>query len=200
MALSVHASRITFLAGHDMNGQVEPENWVKWLKPFIGQPAKALELGSFNGTASAWMLRNILTHPESFLTCVDSLEGIPSLPGLNGDALESEFGENTRLWSGRVDLIRGRTQDVLPSLLRENRQYDFFYIDASHVARDVLFDACLCFRMAKKGSVIIFDDYGLDWNLPDLTCKVGVDAFLAAHAQHCRVIGGKYQLAVEVTK
>jgi predicted O-methyltransferase YrrM len=183
-----------------MNGQIEPENWLRWLKPFIGQPVKALELGCFNGTASAWMLANILTHPDAFLMCVDSLEGIPSLPDLNGFVLEAAFEERTRPWSNRVNLIRGTTQQVLPLLMQEHRQFDFFYIDASHVARDVLFDAVCCYRLAKVGSVMIFDDYGLNWDLPDLPCKVGVDAFLAAHAQHFRVIGGEYQLAVEVTK
>lgn len=182
-----------------MNGQVEPENWKKWLAKFIGQPVRALELGCFNGTASAWMLENILTHPGSRLTCVDSLEGIPSLPEMNGEVLLNEFKKNTIPWHERVLFMKGRTQDVLPSLLRHNWSFDFFYIDASHVARDVLFDACCCYRLARVGSVIIFDDYGLKWDLTDLPCKVGVDAFLAAHAQHVKDLGGDYQLAVEVT-
>lgn len=183
-----------------MNGQVEPDNWKQWLARFIGRPVNALELGSFNGTSAVWLLQHILTHPDSRLTCVDSLEGIPSLPELKEDRLRGIFFENTKPWSQQVRLIAGRTTEVLPLMVHQGLRFDFFYIDASHIARDVLFDAVLCYQLSKEGSVIIFDDYDLQWTLEELPCRVGVDAFLSAHDKYVRVIGKGYQLAADVFK
>lgn len=182
-----------------MNGQVEPENWTRWLGKFIGHPVKAMELGCFNGTSSAWLLEHILTHPDSSLLCVDSLEGIPSLPEMNGQRLRDAFDSNTQPWRDKVQLWQMRTVPALGNAITFKHAYDFFYIDASHVARDVLFDACACYRLGKPGSVIMFDDYGLNWDLPDLPCRVGVDAFVSAHRQHLKILeGSTYQYAVEI--
>lgn len=182
-----------------MNGQVEPENWLNWLGKFIGRPVKALELGSFNGTATSWMLQNILVHEDSRILCVDSLEGIPSLPEMKDERLHWEFEAHIAPWRGKVKFWKMRTVPALAALIGEEWTFDLAYIDASHVARDVLFDACACYRICKPGSVIIFDDYGLNWDLPDLPCRIGIDAFYAAHRQHLRLLeGSSYQFAVEV--
>lgn len=182
-----------------MNGQVEPENWIRWLHKFIVQPAHALELGCFNGTASAWLLQNILTHDDATLLCVDSLEGIPSLPEMKGQVLRQAFDDNTRMWREKVQLWAQRTVPALAEMIAFKHQYDFCYIDASHVAHDVLFDACCVFRLLKPGGVIIFDDYALEWPLAELPCRIGVDAFVNAHRTKIKILDGStYQYAVEL--
>jgi hypothetical protein len=37
--------------------------------------------------------------------------------------------------------------------------FDFIYIDGSHIARDVLTDACMAWPLLKKGGIMVFDDY-----------------------------------------
>jgi predicted O-methyltransferase YrrM len=60
----------------------ETERWKTWeggreklferlLAPYRGQPAKFLEIGSYEGASAIWMLKNILTHPDARITCVD---------------------------------------------------------------------------------------------------------------------------------
>ena len=46
-------------------------NWERWLRPLAGQPTQVLEIGSYEGRSAVWLLQEILTHPESRLTCVD---------------------------------------------------------------------------------------------------------------------------------
>ena len=37
--------------------------------------------------------------------------------------------------------------------------YDFIYIDGSHIAKDVLTDACMAWPLLKQGGLMVFDDY-----------------------------------------
>ncbi len=46
-------------------------HWERLLRPLAGQPIQALEIGSYEGRSAVWLLQEILTHPESRLTCVD---------------------------------------------------------------------------------------------------------------------------------
>jgi hypothetical protein len=36
-----------------------------------GRPVNFLELGSYEGRSTVWMLESLLTHPQSHITCVD---------------------------------------------------------------------------------------------------------------------------------
>lgn len=50
--------------------------WTELFGPIMGQPnLRFLEIGSFQGRSSVWLLQNVLTHPTSRLTCVDTWEG-----------------------------------------------------------------------------------------------------------------------------
>ena len=53
---------------------VHVENWRRWLAPYIGKECRALEIGCFEGRSSQWFLDNILTHPDSSLTVVDTFQ------------------------------------------------------------------------------------------------------------------------------
>ena len=75
--------------------------------------------------------------------------------------------------------------------------FDFIYIDASHNAEDVIFDAVNSFRYLKTGGMIIFDDYNYG------KCKVGIDCFIETHKQYLDNHLDKfndYQMIVEKTK
>jgi predicted O-methyltransferase YrrM len=85
-------------------------------------------------------------------------------------------------------------------LKRENPElkYDFIYIDASHVAVNVLEDAVLAWRLLKKNGVLIFDDY--EWNAysnPLLCPKVSIDAFLKVFKNQFKLRHKGYQVVVE---
>ena len=54
--------------------------WNRLLEPLKGQPdLRFLEIGSFEGRSACWLLRNILTHETSMLTC-----GHRHISGQNG--------------------------------------------------------------------------------------------------------------------
>ncbi|BDU20399.1 class I SAM-dependent methyltransferase [Dyella sp. GSA-30] len=155
------------------------------LAQFVGKKTRGLEVGTLEGRSAAWLLENILTHPESQLTCID----IEEQPNLAGNLMAT--GQ-----SHKVDVKIGYSRDVLVQL--SPHLFDFAYIDGSHSTCDVLEDAVLTYRRIRVGGIIGFDDYL--WNDPDYneygTPKPAIDTFLAANAHKLEILEHDYQVWV----
>jgi predicted O-methyltransferase YrrM len=182
------------------------EQWNKDLARFVAQPNLAfLEVGSFEGRSACWLLQKILTQESSRLTCIDLFEqgrsqGAFDTTGLDSNRMSTEdrFDYNIQQTgaSERVEKLRGNSHELLRSL--PDSHYDFIYIDGSHIAKDVLEDAVLAWRLLKTRGVVTFDDY--EWrDEPDpLRCpKIAIDAFLRVYEGHYRVVHKGYQVTLE---
>jgi predicted O-methyltransferase YrrM len=55
--------------------------------------------------------------------------------------------------------IKGYSADILLELIGLNMQYDFIYIDGSHMCLDVFLDLFLSWKLLRKGGVMAIDDY-----------------------------------------
>jgi predicted O-methyltransferase YrrM len=76
--------------------------------------------------------------------------------------------------------------------------YDFIYIDGSHVAKDVLTDACMAWQILKPQGIMVFDDYL--WGVPRDVLhrpKPAIDAFTTIFAEEAEIISNGYQVAVK---
>lgn len=156
------------------------------------RPAKILEIGSYEGASICYLIKKLAGHTDLEIHCVD-----PWADGIRKEDMESveaRFWHNTRLAieksPHKVDLIvhKGFSDEYLPRLLSEgNKNYfDFIYIDGSHRASDVLFDAVLAFKLLKVGGIMVFDDYlwgtkSLEGNKFFNIPKAAIDAFVNIH-------------------
>jgi predicted O-methyltransferase YrrM len=72
----------------------------------------------------------------------------------------------------------------------EFSQFDFIYVDGHHGQVEVMEDAVLSFRLARRGSIICSDDYL--WDDPrfnkDGTPKLSLDAFLKIYEKKIAVL------------
>lgn len=179
--------------------------WRQALDRYKGQPGvQALEIGSYEGRSTIWLLENILTHETAHIDCIDTFEGSVEHErmGLDLTNLLNRFLSNTERYTKKIRCFRGRSQDVLhgPDFgPYEMETYDFIYIDGSHKAADVLADAVLSFPLLKVGGLMIFDDYG--WNGGGPTQfdnpKLGVDAFYSAYRNQLKRAHISYQAIFE---
>jgi Methyltransferase domain len=154
----------------------------KHLQPLRGTACSLLEIGCFEGRASAWLLQNIATSPDSRVLCLDCND-----QPLLWHNITRAGGEN------RAEFRRGLSRETLRTL--PLAAFDFIYIDGSHSTIDVLEDAVLSFRLAKPGAIIAFDDYL--WNDPlhnqHGVPKPAIDAFLALYSEKIDVLESDYQ-------
>ena len=171
--------------------------WSGLLKDQRGQPGlRYLEIGSYEGRATCWLLENILTGEGSRIDCIDTFEGGMESAPQDADManVRQRFEANTGPWRQRVNLHVGLSSEILPGL---NGAFDCIYIDGSHLARDVLFDAVLSWRLLKDGGILLFDDY--EWQLlpePWQRPKLAIDAFAACYHGWHEVLHIGYQVAL----
>jgi predicted O-methyltransferase YrrM len=180
-------------------------NFERELARFKGQPnLKFLEVGSYEGRASCWMLENILTQDSSRLTCIDTFEGsmehhIGNRPEeLKLATLYDRFLDNIERWQDKVEVKVGYSQIILREM-PVDEVYDFIYIDGSHMAKDVLEDGILAWRMLKPGGLMIFDDY--EWVVSADKIdhpKMAVDIFVELYGRE--IVDKKFNYQSIITK
>jgi predicted O-methyltransferase YrrM len=178
-------------------------------------PSKILEIGSYEGASTCYLIDRLAQRKEIELHCVDTwMGGIEHGEGgvakADMSAVEKRFLHNCNLSISKainkVALFchKGQSDKVLAKLISENKQnyFDFIYVDGSHQAPDVLCDAILSFRLLKPNGVIAFDDYlwaeNLDYGIDPIRCpKPAIDAFTTIYCRKLKIISAPlYQLYV----
>jgi len=177
--------------------------WEKHLHKYKGKTdIQFLEVGTFEGRAAIWLLKNILTAPSARLTCIDTFSGSPEHENYHDvqiSKIEKNFNHNIQMSGAKEKVIvkKGYSRDILPTL--KQKSYDVIYIDGSHKTSDVLEDAVLSKLLIKRGGIIIFDDY--IWEEGDGKLdkpKLAIDAFLEIYeGQYILLYSGK-QILIEM--
>lgn len=129
---------------------------------------RALEVGSFEGLSTKWFLDNICNGNGSTIHCIDTWKGSPEHEEWTDEqSLYDRFINNLseEIEEGRCLPMRGRSEDLLISLLKRDEKFDFIYIDGSHESSDVITDAVISYMLLKQNGMMIFDDY--TWGLGD---------------------------------
>ncbi|MBW4494065.1 MAG: class I SAM-dependent methyltransferase [Oscillatoria princeps RMCB-10] len=188
------------------------QDWFSWnipiLQVYLGRFAhrpdlQFLEIGSWEGRSTCWLLENILTHESGKITCIDTFEGSVEHKHFEAgylNSIEERFDFNIAIAGARekVTKIVGMSQEVMRAL--PLNCYDTIYIDGSHLPSDVLADAVLSWGLLKVGGLMIFDDYDFEFiNSPDLNTKIGIDAFLTAFKRKIKILHVGGQVILEKT-
>ena len=182
--------------------------WTLELVSFRGKPnLRFLEIGCFEGRATRWMLKTILTHPSSTIEVIDTFLG--SVEHKHHDEktldaishLRESFEHNIREFADHVTIHQGTSHAVLPQLAPDRQAvYDFIYVDGSHRQDDVYKDAVLCWPLLKQGGILAFDDY--TWRFDDPVTgeihlpSIGIDKFLSEHIGEFTLLFKEWQLHV----
>ena len=185
------------------------KDWFSWspgvweqLIPHLPARKNFLEIGSFEGRSAAWITQNMMEDGGE-LIFVDTWEG--GAEHVNGEmsGAEDRFKHNIDLIMGKfvdrkIQPIKSTSVEALGGLIAQKKRFDFIYIDGSHLAKDVLTDACMAWPLLKPKGFMVFDDYS--WRPPGFTVlqrpKVAVDAFINMFEDELQIAHSGYQLIV----
>lgn len=143
---------------NDWFQQTAKANFELNLLPKKAQFKSAIEIGCYEGQATCWLLDHMAFDQ---IHCVDTWKG--SAEHLTSQMVDvyERFIRNTKLEEGGP--LRAWTNksvyELADCLVRTNRDYDFIYVDGSHIAKDVLTDAVLAWQLLTPGGYLAFDDY-----------------------------------------
>ncbi len=178
--------------------------WEHVCGQFLPRRDAFLELGSYEGLASCWMLENLLSKHGN-LYCVDTFEGSPEfdkLPEESRTGVYDRFMHNTELSRGAeqtVHVLKKTTVSGIAKLiyLFEKEAFDLIYVDAGHMATETMTDACMAWPLLKKGGLMIFDDYL--WGLGEpihARPKAAVDSFTTLFFDELEIICSGVQMII----
>jgi len=163
-------------------------NWDN-LVPQIN-PTRILEIGSYEGAATCYLIERLGNVKELDITCIDTWEGSNEHKRMSVDMgeVEARFDANINYACNKVTFkpkitkIKGFSDiELMKMSLGDKRDYfDFIYVDGSHATFDVLTDGVLAFKLLKIDGVLVFDDY--NWAAPGMKNmddypKLAIDAF-----------------------
>jgi len=130
-------------------------------------PATYLELGVFEAQSLCWMLRYVLTHPDSRAVGVDPWLMTSKLSEEDMLAVKNRAFYNTKEWqhSGKCQLVRAVSAEIFPRMRKrmgyagiKKNSVDICMIDGNHHDYAVFDDAKNVLTLMKKGGWMIFDD------------------------------------------
>lgn len=180
-------SRFTF--GQYWFDEVVCAEWERLTHSLRDRKLQVLEIGCFEGASTTWILENLMSHPGSTLTSIDTFEG--GMEHQDGDkaskydlaSLEDRFRANVAKCGHveKLEVMKMKSDDALLKLRGRDARFDFIYIDASHVAIDVLNDALMSWQMLNLYGTMVFDDFTWKGYLEDCyNPRIAIQAFL-----HC---------------
>ena len=200
-------------------------SWRTFL-PLITNPhPRALEIGSWEGRSAVFLLTELCAKGGE-VVCIDHFDSLRTRAGR--ERLRTLRHNLARTGNPRYRIIPqfsvpglmtllaeeaacsdphspsscpSSDADADPETARSQGGFDWVYVDGSHEADDTLLDGELAWRLARRGAVVVFDDYRWD-RFPEDSAhhpKRGVDAFLALHAgEYVRLSPeGAYQLVLQ---
>jgi predicted O-methyltransferase YrrM len=182
-----------------------PEVWEQLMPLLSGEAGKRtfIEIGSFEGRSTLWIAENMMQDGD-WIICIDTWEGGEEHSAEDMAAVEARFDRNTQLFDIKhnyervVNKNKGKSTHYLAYELHDQKtQADFIYIDGSHIAKDVLTDACMAWPLLKPKGIMVFDDY-LWGDARDILHrpKPAIDAFVNLFAEEVDVVHVGYQLIV----
>lgn len=185
------------------------QDWFHWapqvweqLIPHLPERKSFLEIGAFEGRATTWIIENMMSDGGE-IVCIDTWEG--GEEHVNGEmsGAEERFDYNVKVLETKypnrvVHKWKELSITGLSALHHDTTTYyDFIYVDGSHIAKDVLTDACMAWPLLKKGGIMVFDDYLWgDMTRPNHVPKPAIDAFVNIFIEELKIIHIGYQLIV----
>ena len=189
------------------------KDWFGWaprvweqLIPHLPARKHFLEIGAFEGRSAVWTIENMMEDGGE-IVCIDTWEGGAEHTPENMAGTEERFHQNITLVRNKfpnraVVSFKSTSVEALAASIAHKKQFDFIYIDGSHLAKDVLTDACMSWPMLKDKGFMVFDDYM--WRPPGFTLlqrpKIAVDTFINMFEDELIITHIGYQLIVRKAK
>jgi hypothetical protein len=170
---------------------------------FKNDTIKVLEVGTYTGIS---LINIIKTIPNSIGVGIDKwtnyIEGdglnkVEMLDNMDELEIESSFYKNVAVegLENRITGIKGDSYEVLFEMMKENKMFDFIYIDGSHLSFDCYSDLLISWRLLARGGLLAIDDYlyNAEGAVVDSPFE-GINHFLKKHQHEVNILHKGYRV------
>jgi predicted O-methyltransferase YrrM len=163
------------------------------------KPKKILEIGAFEGKTTTYLIETCGEWNDLEIFCVDIWDDeVLKHSDIQKEKMvlvKERFYKNIALASKNCknavkvhpiqeSSLRGLSQIAAQGI----KDFDLVYVDGSHIASTVFFDAAMAFQLCRIGGAIIFDDYREDKYMPWIYPKIAIDAWANVHENKIQLV------------
>jgi predicted O-methyltransferase YrrM/glycosyltransferase involved in cell wall biosynthesis/tetratricopeptide (TPR) repeat protein len=157
-----------------------------------------LEIGSYTGTSLIKLVELIPNSKAIGLDMWTSYNENDLLSNMDTLNIEQSFYSNVKT-ANLQDRIRGIKNDStieLFKMIKEEKRFDFIYVDGSHKCNDCYSDMLLSWQLLNKGGIMAIDDYLWTGGGGDTPLKA-VDHFLERYKKELKLLHKGYRVFIE---
>ena len=144
-----------------------------------------LEVGCFEGLSSFFVLSEYRDVNAILLDIWDMPNPNSKTLSHNFNSVEKAFDNN--LSGFNFTKIKDDSVVAMRKLFKQNRSFDFIYVDGSHNGEDILSDAIEAFKILKKEGLIFFDDFLQYDKNRALQSYDGIEKFLNLYSNYLKI-------------
>ena len=176
-----------------------------------GEQVKILEVGTYTGISLINIVKLIPNSigfgldkwnnyiETNYIQC-STLKNVEVLNYIDEIEVEASFYKNVAVegLENRIHGIKGDSYEVLFEMMKENKRFDFIYIDGSHLAFDCYSDLMISWRLLEKGGILAIDDYlfNMEGTLVNSPFE-GVNHFLKKHDKEIKILHKGYRVFLQ---
>lgn len=155
---------------------------------------RILEIGCFEGLSSVFFADNFIDNKKSSLTCVD-----PFLTINNNDHKQFLVNGEEKNFDYNLSICRNKDKITINKITsddffeKNDKTYNFIYIDGSHEASFIIRDMENSFKYLEKNGIMWMDDYG---GGDGIQIKKTMDTFLEKYKGKYNLLHKGYQLSI----
>ena len=144
-----------------------------------------LEVGCFEGLSSFYILSEYKAVNAYLLDVWDMPNPNSKTLSNNFDLIEKAFDENLSQFN--FTKIKNDSVVAMREMLKNDKFFDFIYIDGSHNGEDILSDAIEAFKILKKDGLIFFDDFLQHSKDRSIQSYEGIEKFLSLYNNFIKI-------------
>ena len=144
-----------------------------------------LEVGCFEGLSSFFVLSEYKAVDATLLDIWDMPNPNSKTLSHNFHSIENTFDDNLSRFN--FTKIKDDSVVAMRKLFKQNKSFDFIYIDGSHNGEDILSDAIEAFKILKKEGLIFFDDFLQYDKNRALQSYEGIEKFLTLYSSYLKI-------------
>lgn len=165
-------------------------------KKLLKKKLKYLEIGSFEGRSSVFVLENLQNSDCFFVDPFEVYEELTESTGqTNLNKIYENFLQNIDKFQNRTTVFKGTSDSFFNQ--NENK-FDLIYVDGSHFGEDVYRDAVNSFNVLNDKGYIIFDDFfWFFFETVDDNPLGGIFKFLVEQKKYIKTIYVSNQLIIQ---
>jgi predicted O-methyltransferase YrrM len=162
---------------------------------------RVLEIGTYTGISLINIIKNI---PNSIGIGIDTWSNYNEnnlLNNVDNLKVKESFIKNV-ICEGvqeRIIGIQSKSQDCLLEFIKNNDNFDFIYVDGSHLLLDCYLDLFLSWQILKIGGILVIDDYLYKKDTLLESPYEGVNHFLKGIEGKYNLISKSYRVFIEKT-